>query len=298
MKDPLNRWTADALRNRRIPAGVRHQLIKDGRFRSRLIRRAIGDPPVVPPTPWLDPELRTFSDTGGTTPVSADAATVLGWRTVDGELINHSGLGSEFPFLTTVNGKKALSTRRTGDGMSGIVSSVSRPSNFDILYAVNAANVGLLTAGAQLANMLETTSPTTAVVLAPRYRRVTSSPTSPMSTSFGNIGLFNPALGTTVASFAVPPTGQLPGPIFSEWAWQRFTATPGSVRIRVYTGPGALVVDTSRATAQTDAVLNTGDGSTIRFYAQVMDLGRIYRKPDGLFTDEELAAIFADSNYP
>jgi hypothetical protein len=42
VKDPLSRWTADALRNRRIPAGVRHQLIKDGRFRSRLMRRASG----------------------------------------------------------------------------------------------------------------------------------------------------------------------------------------------------------------------------------------------------------------
>jgi hypothetical protein len=301
VKDPLSRWTNDALRNRRIPAGVRHQLIKDGRFRSRLMRRVSGEPPVVPPTPWLDPELRTFSDTGGTVPVSADGAVVLGWRTADDELLTGSS-GASAPQMGTVNGKKAVLTLipgNAGSGLSGAVSNVSRPAQFDLLYAVTIKDLGYAATEQSVAVMFTSTTPTSVTVLAPRYRRTDDTANSSLESFFGTISVFNQSLGTVTNNFAVPLSSvRMNCGDHTEWRWLRFTAVAGSVRMRCYTGPGSLIGDVTRQTVASDAVLNTGTGATVTFSASSATYGRFYRKPDGLFTDEELAAIFADSDYP
>lgn len=253
---------------------------------------------VVTPTAWLDPGLRVFQNIVGTTPATANGDKIQNWTTADGEALVTGG-DTAGVLLQTVGGKKAVDSWGASASVSvnlvGSVANVVRPPAYDLLYAFRAAPAS----GGSFSSAVGMVGNSTNV-WNPSSRRTVDDSTgilqiyAPIVRRWSAIG--GAAVTTGIGSSGAP----LVGGLADAWHWVRLTVTPGVARMRLYSGPGTLLADQSTAGANGDEVLDTGGSftTTIPFLCRRTLLGRVYRRPSSLFTDQEVSAIFADSGYP
>lgn len=244
------------------------------------------------PTAWLDPALRVFSDTGGTTPAVADGV-VRCWTNSSGEKLTISGTNVSY---RTLGGKPYV---RSDDGsgvLRGSVVTASRPAVYDLLQAVtDPQQVGFWSTG--LAGLDTEASGALDYGYLMFFGKTLNNESGLFQCFYEEMALWSAVAGAN--EFLSDGSPYSVGGVAVGWNWWRLTVTPGSVRTRVYSGPGVLLSDRTKSAVHADSVFETGVGGTTSFSVGLAGCGRTYRRVGASgYSDAEIAAIFADSAYP